>query len=263
MDSSRAFSSSMRPAAVVDQRRQAAADAQVDARPLVGGVLGPHVVALLVGDHLERQLVVVAQEERPLAVVGDGRRALHDLDDRGAVLLAQRDPDARHEGEVEGHVALVAVTEVGPHVGRPLVGLGQQHPVAVALVERGPQPLQHRVRLRQVLAVGAVPLDQVRHRVQPQPVDAQVQPEAHHPQDGAHHRRVVVVQIGLVAEEPMPVVLLRGLVPGPVAGLGVGEDDPRLGVALRVVRTTRTSRASGGRARCATRRTTGAGRWCG
>ena len=62
--------------AVVDQRRQAAADAEVDPHPRVLRVLGVHEVALLVGHHLERQLVVVAQEERPLVLIGDlGRLA--------------------------------------------------------------------------------------------------------------------------------------------------------------------------------------------
>ena len=56
--------------AVVDQRGQPATDAQVDAHPLLGCVLGVHVVALFIGHHLERQLVVVAQEEGPLASSG-------------------------------------------------------------------------------------------------------------------------------------------------------------------------------------------------
>ena len=57
------------PAAVaLQQRRQPAADAEIDARAAVGGVGLPQIVALAVGDHFERQLVVVAQEDRPLAV---------------------------------------------------------------------------------------------------------------------------------------------------------------------------------------------------
>ena len=60
-------------AVVVEQRREPAADAEVELHARVLRVLGPHVVALLVGDHLERQLVVVAQEEPPLAVVRDRR----------------------------------------------------------------------------------------------------------------------------------------------------------------------------------------------
>src|SRR5690606_5433709 len=44
------------------QRREPAADADVDAEAGVGPVLVPHVVPLLVGHHLERELVVVAEE---------------------------------------------------------------------------------------------------------------------------------------------------------------------------------------------------------
>ena len=86
-ENSRLFISSIRAAAVLQQRREAAADADVDPHLRVGGVRLVHVVALLVGHHLERQLVVVAQEHRPLAVLGDLRRLPQDLDDRMAVLL--------------------------------------------------------------------------------------------------------------------------------------------------------------------------------
>src|SRR5690606_39804410 len=54
---------------------------------------------------------------------------------------------------------------------------------------------QELVRLREVLTVGALGLEQVRHRVQPEPVDAEVQPE---PDDVEHlllHRRVLVVEV--------------------------------------------------------------------
>ena len=123
-------------APVVEQRREPPADADVDLHPRVLGVLRVHVVALLVGDHLERQLVVVAQEQAPLAVVGDGRGALEDLVDRRGLLAAQRHEHARHDREVEGHVALVAVAEVLDDVLGPLVGLGQQHAVGVLVVDR-------------------------------------------------------------------------------------------------------------------------------
>ena len=49
---------------------------------------------------------------RPLAVLGDVRRLPQDLDDRMAVLLPHRHEHARHQREVERHVALVAVAEV-------------------------------------------------------------------------------------------------------------------------------------------------------
>ncbi len=59
------------PAVTLQQRRKAAADAEVQPRPAIRGVGLPEIVALGVRHHLERQLVVIAQEDRPLAVVGD------------------------------------------------------------------------------------------------------------------------------------------------------------------------------------------------
>ena len=41
-----------------------------------------HVIALFVGDHLQRELVVVAQEHGPLAVFRNGRRDAQDVGDR-------------------------------------------------------------------------------------------------------------------------------------------------------------------------------------
>ena len=124
------------------------------------------------------------------------------------------------------------VAEVLDDVGRPLVGLGQQHPAGELVVDDLAAVLEERVRLGQVLAVGALALEQVGHRVQPEAVDAEVEPEA---QDVDHrflHGRVVVVQVGLVGEEPVPVELLAHRVERPVRLLGVDEDDPRVGVLL-------------------------------
>ena len=85
------------------------------------------------------------------------------------------------------------------------------------------------MRLLEVLAVGALALVQVGHRVQPEAVDAQVQPEPQHLEHRVLHPRVLVVQVGLVVEEPVPVVLAAHRVEGPVGLLGVDEDDPGLG----------------------------------
>jgi hypothetical protein len=93
--------------------------------------------------------------------------------------LRDRHVHARHQREVEGHVALVAVAEILTHVFRPHVGFGQQQAVRVARIERGAHLLQDRVGLGQVLVAGALALDQVGDRVQPEPVDAHVEPEAH------------------------------------------------------------------------------------
>ena len=122
-------------AIVVHQRSQAAADAEIDAHARIGAVGEIHVVALVVGDHLERQLIVIAQEQAPLAGVGNRRRLRHDVGDRQPVFLAQRHVDARHQREMECHVAFVAVAEIGAHIGGPLIGFGQNHAVGIIRVD--------------------------------------------------------------------------------------------------------------------------------
>ena len=121
------------PAIIVHQWRQAPADAEIEAHARVGAVGQIHVIALVVGDHLQRQFVVVSQEQRPLAGIGDAGRLRHDIGDRQAVLLAQRHVDARHQREMERHVAFVAVAEIRAHVGGPLVGFRQEHAVGITL----------------------------------------------------------------------------------------------------------------------------------
>ena len=123
------------PAIVVNQRSQAPADAEVDAHSGVGAVSEIHVVALVLGDHLERQLIVIPQEKAPLAGVRNGRSLRDDVGDRQPVFLAQRHVDARHQRKMERHVAFVAVAEIRAHVGGPLVGFGQHHAVGVIGVD--------------------------------------------------------------------------------------------------------------------------------
>ena len=89
---------------VVDEGGEAPADPEVPPHPGVVGVLVVHVVALFVGDHLEGELVVVAQEDPPLASVGDGRGLSQDLGDRETLLAADGHEHAGHEGEVEGNL---------------------------------------------------------------------------------------------------------------------------------------------------------------
>ena len=150
-----------------------------------------------------------------------------------AIFLAERHEHPRHQREVEGHVALVAVAEVRADVGRPLVGFGQEHAPAVAGVELPPDPFQNRVRLRQVLVDGAFALDQIWDGVEPQGIHSQVEPEAHDSEDLGDHLGIVEIQVWLVREEAVPVVLAGDWVERPVRLLRVGEDDPRACV-LRV-----------------------------
>ena len=115
--------------AVREQRREPAANAEIDPRRRIGRVNAPHVIALLVGHHLERELVVIAQEHRPLAVLRNRRRLLEDVDDRKPILHLQRHEHPRHEREMEIHVRLVAFAEIRDRVFRPLVRFRQQHAV--------------------------------------------------------------------------------------------------------------------------------------
>ncbi len=92
------------------------------------------------------------------------------------------------------------------------------------------------MRLLQVLAVGALPLVQVGHRVQPEAVDAEVEPEPQHLDHRLLHLGVLVVEVRLVREEPVPVVLAAHRVEGPVGRLGVDEDDPGPGEPVVGVR---------------------------
>ena len=230
----------------------------------IAGVGEVHVGPLVLGHHLQRELVVVAQEQRPLAAGRDGRRAAEDVDDGLGALQAQPHEDPGHERKVERHVAFVALPEVGAHVRRPLVGLGEKQAARRPLVHERPQAADDRVRLGKVLAARSLPLHQVGDRVQPEAVHPQVEPEAHRGLDLLEHARVVEVEVRLVAEEAVPVVGLRLRVPGPVGPLGVGEDDAG---ALRIDGRCRSRRSSRARViRAATgapAETRGAGRRCG
>ena len=221
---------------ILQQRREPPPDSQVEARARIGGVRLVHVVALAAGDHLEGQLVVIAQEDRPLTGVGDVGGLLHDLHDRVPILLRDGHVHARHQREVIGHLALVqAVAEIVANVLGPLVGLRQQHAIREFAGDRAADDLDDFVGLAQVLVAGARAFHQVRDGIQPEPVHSEVQPEVHDAQHRPQHVRVVEVQVRLVTEKAVPVVRLRLRVPCPVGRLGVAEDDARTGIALRCV----------------------------
>mgnify|MGYP000143128428 CR=1 FL=1 len=73
-----------------EQRRQPPPDAEIEAGPPVGRVGLPEIVPFRIRHHLEGQLVMVAQEDCPLALVGDLRRLPHDIGDGKPILARQR-----------------------------------------------------------------------------------------------------------------------------------------------------------------------------
>ena len=89
--------------------------------------------------------------------------------------------------------------------------------------------------LGQVLAGGAVPLVEVGNGIEPEAVEAELEPEPHHLEHGVGHLGVVVVEVGLVRVEAVPVVLIAERLVGPVGLLHVDEHHPGLGPALVVV----------------------------
>ncbi|GAQ77536.1 hypothetical protein T45_09355 [Streptomyces turgidiscabies] len=216
-------------AVVVEEGGQTASDADVGAHAGVFGVFGPHVVAFFVGDHFEGELVVVAQEDAPLAVVGDGGGLGEDFGDRVARFAPDCHEDAGHDGEVECHVAFVAaageVAEVVDDVFGPLVGFCEEDGVGVVVVDFFADVFEELVGGGEVFAVGAFGLVEVGDGVEAEAVDAEVEPEFEGGEDFFLDCGVFVVEVGLVGEEAVPVVLFADGVEGPVGGFGVDEDD--------------------------------------
>ena len=87
------------------------------------------------------------------------------------------------------------------------------------------QFLQERVSFRQVLAVGAFAFEQVRNGIEPEAVDALVEPEIDHAEHRSADQRMIEVQVRLMREEAVPVVGFGDGIPGPVRSLRIVEDD--------------------------------------
>ncbi len=220
------------PPVVPEQRCQPSPDAEVDPRPRIVGVDPVHVIALLVGDHFESELVVIPQKNGPLGALRDRGRLGQDVQDRVPVFHAQRHEEARHEREVERHVAFVPLSEVGDRVLGPLIRLGEEHAVRVVLVDVSPEGAQLGVRRLEVLARRPFLLVKVGDGVQAQPVHSHREPVIEDVVERAPDRGVFEVEIGLVAVEAVPVMRLRDGVPGPVGVLEVLEDDPRVAIPV-------------------------------
>ncbi len=102
----------------------------------------------------------------------------------------------------------------GANVRRPLIGFGQKHLAGIFRVQTAAKLANDGVRFRQVFAVGSVALDQIGHGVETEAIDADVEPEFHHPPHGFEDCGVVIVQVRLMAEEAVPIV-------------GLSRPDPR------------------------------------
>ena len=113
----------------------------------------------------------------------------------------------------------VAVPEVRPHLLGTLIRLREQHPPGKMFVEPAAKEPDDVVRFRQALARRSLALDQVGHGIHTESIDTEAKPELHDLPHFLADGGVVVVQVRLMAEEPVPVVLSR--IPGPVGPLGI------------------------------------------
>ena len=75
-------------------------------------------------------------------------------------------------------MAFIALAEIGHHVFGPLVGFSQQQPARVVFVNKSSQAFDEIVRFRQIFAIRAFAFVQVRDRVEPETVNAEIEPEA-------------------------------------------------------------------------------------
>ena len=217
---------------VAHQGGQSAAYAEIASHAIFRGVLVPQVFPFLRRDHLQGELVVIAQEGAPLAAIRDLRGSGKDVGDAHPRVLSEGHEEAWHHREVEGHLALVAGPEVLDDVVGPLIGLTEQNASRIFPVDHGPQVLEDLMGPGKVLTIRPILLDEVGHRVESESVNTHVHPEPHCIEHLVNDAWFVEIEIGLVVEESMPVVLPPFLVPFPVGLLGVEKDDAGVGVLL-------------------------------
>src|SRR6187549_558421 len=93
---------------------------------------------------------MVAEKQTPLAVVGNGRCMSEHVENRARILAPKTHEQARHQRKMKGHMKLVAVPEIRPDVGGPLIGLGQEDSPLILLVDALPHLPQIGMSLRKV-----------------------------------------------------------------------------------------------------------------
>ncbi len=82
--------------AVFHQRGEPASDPEIEPHTRVLGIFGVHVVAFFASDHLEGQLVVVAEKQCPLARRRNLRHLAYDFHDGPPVFAANRHEQPGH-----------------------------------------------------------------------------------------------------------------------------------------------------------------------
>ena len=241
----------------------------VQAHPLLRRELGKDVRPLFAGQPAQVQLVVVAQERRPLRHGRESRGGREGGDDGLRLASRQREPEEGVHREREQHVrAVVGAALGGRAVQRELlgvdVGLAQQNRVTLAPLQVLPPVVQDAEVQPAIAGVsGAHLLEHERRGVDAETRGAELEPEAHDLLDLLAHLVVGPVQVRLEVVEAVEVPRPRRLVPRPGLVLLTGEDDALVAVGRLLRRSRRTSRGTATAASCAPTGTTDAGWRCG
>src|SRR5262249_1163685 len=112
----------------------------------------------------------------------------------------------------------------------------KHHPIGISRIECGAHFLDDRMCFWKIFAIRSIAFDEIGNGVEPQPVNAHVEPETHRIEYRTKHAWIVEIQIWLMAIEAMPEIGLAGRIPGPVGNFRVPEYDPRVAKQLIGVR---------------------------
>ena len=162
------------------------------------------------GQPAEVELVVVAQEVRPLAARRQLRVSRSAFDERPHVAGRERVEEVLVDPEVEHHVHAVACS---PKYCNVSSGSTFASPSRMASPQRHWRKSRSSSRYSKwscgCFVVRRAFLDDERHRVDAEAGDAELQPEAHDAPDLLADGRVLDVEVGLEVVEAVEVVLAR------------------------------------------------------
>ena len=122
-------------------------------------------------------------------------------------------------------VEFVAVAKIGTDIRGPLIGLSKEHSAGIGNAQALAEFANDGVGFGQVFTRGSFALDKKGDRVQTETIDTEIQPEPHYVPEGFEDGGIVVVEVGLMTEESVPVIRLRDGIPGPVRDLAIDKND--------------------------------------
>jgi len=104
---------------------------------------------------------MVAEEQTPLAVLGDAGVCVNMSTIGCQSSLADTHKQPRHQGKMKCHMTFIAVAEIRADIGGPLISLPPAGCVPDNAGRSTFEILQYLVRLRQVFTAGALPFNQI------------------------------------------------------------------------------------------------------